>query len=152
MAKPPVGWVKLSIDGSFGTKEGTAGCGMIPRDDQGNIIFSACRFLPRYVEVVEAKLLACREGLDIALENSHLPIMIESDCIRVISALMEKIADFSLYFNIISDIRLLDNFDRLCKFVKVDRSEVRVSHFLANFARTNHITDVCHRSGPDFVF
>jgi hypothetical protein len=59
--KPPVGWVKLSIDGSFGTKKGTIGCGMILRDDQGNIIFSACRFLPRCVETVEAELLACRD-------------------------------------------------------------------------------------------
>jgi hypothetical protein len=125
---------------------------MILRDDQGNRIFSACRFLQRYVEVVEAELLASIEGLEIALENSHLPIMIESDCVRVVSASMEKIADCSPYFNIISDIRLLANFDRLCKFVKVDRLEVRVSHFLANFARTDHNTDVYHGSDPDFVF
>jgi hypothetical protein len=64
--KQHVGWVKL---GSFGTKEGTTGCGMVLRDDQGDIIFSACRFLPRCVKVVEAKLLACREGLEPALES-----------------------------------------------------------------------------------
>jgi hypothetical protein len=125
---------------------------MILRDDQGNIIFSACRFLLRCVEAVEAELLACRDGLEIALENSHLPIIIEPDCVRVVSASMEKITDRSLYFNIISGIRLLANCDRLCKFVKVDRLEVRVSHCLANFARTDHIRDVWHGSGPDFVF
>jgi hypothetical protein len=80
-AKPHVGSVKLSIDDSFGTKEGTTGCGMVLRDDQLNIIFSACQFLPRCVEAGEADLLACREGLELALENSNLPIIIESNCV-----------------------------------------------------------------------
>jgi ribonuclease HI len=80
-AKPPVGPVKLSTDGSFGTKEGRPGCAMVLRDDQLNIIFSACRFLPRCVEAGEAELLACREGLELALQNSNLPIIIESNCV-----------------------------------------------------------------------
>jgi hypothetical protein len=29
---------------------------------------------------------------------------------------------------------------RICAFVKVERSQVRVSHFLANFVRTEHRT------------
>jgi hypothetical protein len=43
--RPPPGTVKLSVDGSFHAGDHTAGMGMVMRDDQGNTIFTACRFL-----------------------------------------------------------------------------------------------------------
>jgi hypothetical protein len=43
--KPALGWVKLTCDGSFKQEDGTAGAGMILRDDTGKVIFSACRQL-----------------------------------------------------------------------------------------------------------
>jgi hypothetical protein len=81
-SKPPTGWVKLSVDGSFQCETGAAGCGMIFRDDEGRIIFSACCYMPRCAEAVEAELIMCREGLEIALERSDRPIIIESDCTK----------------------------------------------------------------------
>jgi hypothetical protein len=45
--KPPVGWIKLSINSSFKVEDGTAGCGMILRDVEGNIIFRPA--VPYYV-------------------------------------------------------------------------------------------------------
>jgi ribonuclease HI len=145
-SKPPDGWVKLTVDGSFEMDEGTAGCGMVLRGADGNIIVSACRFLPRCVEVVEAELWACKEGLDLALEHSPLPVIVESDCFQVIRVASEKSLDRSPFLNIISDIRFLSNQDRVCKFVKVDRSEVRISHCLAEKR-----TVVWPGSGPDVV-
>jgi hypothetical protein len=78
-----------------------------------------------------------------------MPIIVESDCTRVISVALERTLDRSPYLNIISDIKLLASLDRVCKFVKVDRSEVRASHCLANFTRTEHNTSVWLGSGPD---
>jgi hypothetical protein len=77
--------------------------------------------------VVSKKLLACREGLELSVARSHMPIIVESDCTRVISVALERTLDRSPYLNIISDIKLLASLDRVCKFVKVDRSEVRAS-------------------------
>ena len=39
--KPPPGWVKLMIDGSFCKEDGSAGTGVVLRDESGNVIFSA---------------------------------------------------------------------------------------------------------------
>jgi hypothetical protein len=61
------GWVKLTVDGSFKMVEDTVGCGMVLRGADRNIIVSSCHFLPRCVEVVEAELWACKEGLELAL-------------------------------------------------------------------------------------
>jgi hypothetical protein len=62
-SRPPMGWVKLSIDGSYKPDDGSAGCGMVLRDENGHVIFLACRYVPRCVEAVEAELWACHEGL-----------------------------------------------------------------------------------------
>jgi hypothetical protein len=51
----------------------------------------------------------------------------------------------------ISEIKRLSSQDRVCKFVKVDRSQIRVSHCLANFARAEHQTDVWLDSGPEIM-
>jgi hypothetical protein len=39
------------------------GTGMILRDDDGNILFTACGFLQSCDSPLEAELYACREGL-----------------------------------------------------------------------------------------
>ena len=59
--------------------------------------------------------------------------------------------DPSPFLNIISDIRLLTIQDRVIMFVKVDRSEVRISHCLAKFAKSEERTGVWLGSGPDVV-
>jgi hypothetical protein len=43
--KPPLGWVKLTVDGLYKDENGSAGTSMVLRDDAGEIIFSACRSL-----------------------------------------------------------------------------------------------------------
>ena len=59
---------------------------------------------------------------------------------------------WSLFFlHIISEIKLLAGRDRECKFVKVDRGQVRVSHCLANWARTENVTAFWFGTGPDIV-
>jgi hypothetical protein len=37
--KPPLGWVKLTIDGSFKSDDGSAGIGMVLRDYAGTVLF-----------------------------------------------------------------------------------------------------------------
>jgi hypothetical protein len=78
--RPPEGWIKLSIDGSYKAENGTAGTGIILRDDTGKIILSACRSLRACEEPLEAEVSACAEGLELALLHSNLPIIIEFDC------------------------------------------------------------------------
>ena len=147
--RPPSGWVKLSIDGSFRKEDGTAGIGMVLRDEFGAVIFSACRFLPSCEEALEAELLSCSEGLELALQHSSLPIIIDSDCLQLVSAIQDSSQDRSPYLHIIDEIKRLVFAGRVCNFVKVDRGQVRVSHCLANWARTELRTLVMFGSGPE---
>jgi hypothetical protein len=70
---------------------------------------------------------------------------------ELVSAVLGKSKDRSFYMHLISEIKSLASGDRLCKFVKVDRGKVRVSHCLANWARSEHRTAVWLGWGPDVV-
>jgi ribonuclease HI len=148
---PSPGWVKLTVDGSYKVDDGSAGTGMILRDDSGQIIFSACRSLLLCVDALEAEIQACLEGLDLALHYSQLPIIIDTDCSQLVAAVQDHSLDRSPMMHLVSEIKRLSCLDRTCKFVKVDRSQIRVSHCLANFARAENQTDFWLGSGPDIM-
>ena len=100
-------------------------------------------------EALEAELLACSEGLDLAIQHSPLPIIIDTDCMQMVSMLKDSAVDRSPYLHIIFNIKRLASAGRICNFVKVDREQVRVSHCLANWARLEHQTVFMFGSGPD---
>jgi hypothetical protein len=55
---------------------------MILRDSNGNIIFSACRNLLRCNNALEAEVQSCLEGLELALQYSQLPIIVDINYIH----------------------------------------------------------------------
>ena len=113
---------------------------MLLRDDTGNIVFSACRYLSHCEDALESELLACMEGLDLALSHSELPIIVDTDCSQLVAMIKAPRPDRSVHTSIVAENKELVNRGRLCSFVKVDRGQVMVSHVLANFARTGQCT------------
>jgi hypothetical protein len=103
--KPPSGWVKLCIDGSFCS--GSTGNGTVLRDVDGLPIFIACRALVDCEEALEAELRACVEGLELTLQHNNLLIIIESDCSQLIAAVKFKGHDRSSLLYLISHIKFL---------------------------------------------
>lgn len=59
--------------------------------------------------------------------------------------------DRSSQVNLVSDIKYLFSCIRECSFVKVERSQVRVSHHLANLARVERRSEVWIGSGPEEI-
>jgi hypothetical protein len=57
---------------------------MVLRDENGSIIYSACRWMPRCDDPFETELQACIEGVQLALENCQLPVIVETDCIALV--------------------------------------------------------------------
>jgi hypothetical protein len=149
--KPPLGWVKLTIDGSFKSDDGSASIGMVLHDYAGTVIFSACRSLASCEQALEEEVSACLEGLELGLLYSDLPIVVESDCSQLISSILANGKDRSPYLHSISEIKFLDSDSRICNFVKVHRSQVRISHCLANLTRAENRTQFWLGSGPECV-
>ncbi|KAM0891479.1 hypothetical protein ACQ4PT_026378 [Festuca glaucescens] len=84
-ARPPMGWVKLNVDGSFDAESRTGGVGMILRDDSGEIIFSACRALNSCSSPLETELAACMEGIALVQQRNALPLVVEMDCLEAVA-------------------------------------------------------------------
>jgi hypothetical protein len=76
------------------------------------------------------------------LQHSHKPVIVETDCSNLIVAATGTTQDRSPLVHLISEIRFLVNGSRQISFVKVDRSHNWVSHYLANYARTEFQTRI----------
>ena len=146
---PMAGWVKLNTDGSFAVN-GTAGAGMVLRDDKGNVIYSACRELFSCREILEAELCACMEGLSLAIQRSDLPVAIEMDSLVAIKLIQEQEKDGSIYASLVKEIRYLLSLRESC-ITHLNRTQNQVSDSLANFARTEGRTMTWIGSGPSCV-
>jgi hypothetical protein len=56
--KPPAGWVKLTVDGSFREEDQSAGLGMVLRDAEGIPIFTSCKYVGDCISPLESELRA----------------------------------------------------------------------------------------------
>ncbi|KAI5020250.1 hypothetical protein ZWY2020_045138 [Hordeum vulgare] len=81
---PPESWTKLNVDGSYNPHDGTAGEGMVLRDHNGDIIFSACRSLWSCPDALHAELAGCMEGLALAHQWTQLPVILECDSLKAV--------------------------------------------------------------------
>jgi hypothetical protein len=64
----------------------------------GQVIFSACRTLNHCSLALEAELVACDEGLQLALNWSAEPIELETDYANAVKMLKERQGDSSFGF------------------------------------------------------
>jgi hypothetical protein len=69
---------------------------------------------------------AC-EGLELVLQHSQFPIIIDTDCVQIVTVVQDRQLDRSPLLHLVSEIKRLSFLDRVCKFVRVDCSQVRVS-------------------------
>ncbi|WVZ51469.1 hypothetical protein U9M48_002614 [Paspalum notatum var. saurae] len=82
--KPEDGWIKVNVDDAFVEQTGTAGAGVVARDMEGSVIFTAWRVLFDCASAKEAEARACLEGLRLASQWCHEPVILESDCAQML--------------------------------------------------------------------
>jgi ribonuclease HI len=99
--------------------------------------FTAWRALFNCASAAEAEAHACVEGLRLASQWCHHPIILESDCARVTQALLSMRPDRSELGFIIAEGKELSQLLLELKIVKVKRDCNKVAHELAALARRN---------------
>lgn len=136
--------MKLNVDGSFDATSGTGGLGAVLRNSLGSVIlsfFSACGFKERCSSPLEAELLARKEGINLALQWTLLPLIMESDCLVAINMIQSPGREMSQLAYLVRDIEELLVGDRVVSIQKVQRCQNNISHFLANRGRTNFLSE-----------
>jgi hypothetical protein len=135
---PGHGTGKLNVDGAY--KDGVAGAGMVLRDENGVVIFSACRALDNCRDAVDAELAAIVEGLKLALHWSNLHFTIETDCAEVAALIMEQTPNTSVFAFTISTVRELLR-ERESSLVMISREVNGLAHELAKIGRVQRTTE-----------
>lgn len=121
------------------------GIGAVLRDSTGKVIFSACGFVARCSSALEVELLACNEGIIMALQWTFLPVIVETDCLEVVQLIQTKGIVLSEIMFLVKEVRDLCHGSREVALKKIHRNQNRVSHTLANRDRC----EACTAFWPD---
>ncbi|KAL0457691.1 UNVERIFIED_CONTAM: hypothetical protein Slati_0396300 [Sesamum latifolium] len=101
---PPSGFVKLNFDGAILDKGTAIGIGVVARDERGRCIGWLSRRIDVMVSGEMAEAWAAREATQLALRRGWLMVVIEGDCLVLISKIRNATQDFSPVGPVISDI------------------------------------------------
>jgi hypothetical protein len=97
------------------------------------------RTLNHCSSTLEAELVACDEGLQLALNWSAEPIQLETDCANAVKMLKEIQGDSSVWVHLIQRIKQ-SLWEREVTISKIDRVQNEASHCLANRGRLSRCT------------
>lgn len=136
--KPNPGWMKLNVDGSFDARYGSGGIGAVLRNSAGSLIF--CGNMSRCGGALEAELLACREGIIMALQWTLLPFIVETDSLELLKLVGAGSSDRSELAFLVKEVRDPLSGNREIIIRKIHRENNCVSDFLANKGGSESLT------------
>ncbi|PNT64330.1 hypothetical protein BRADI_4g27666v3 [Brachypodium distachyon] len=129
---PETGYFKLNVDASFHQDTGLATWGAI--NSEKTIVVSAWNSIGSCPNAEMAEAVACLEGLKLALDVGSLPLILESDCLSVISQLKGDPQTLSSLRLIIQDIHRLTTFDPGIRYQYTSQANNGVAHELAKLS------------------
>lgn len=115
--------MKLNFDSSFMGSTGDVGVVMILRDAQGQIVFSSCRSLQRCWSALEPELCACLEGMSLALDWSHVDVMVETDSAELAAMINSSSRDCSQLGHLVEQVKYLMRQGRRFSINKITREQ-----------------------------
>jgi len=148
---PRMGWAKINVDGAFVEQTGEAGVGILARDHSGSVCFSAWRVLFHCSSPFEAEVRACVEGIRLASQWIQMPVILESDCSRVVHAFNSSKEDRSEFAFHVKEGKDLMQLLQEVEIVQVNRERNSAAHLLAQLARRNVHSAVWLRQVPSCI-
>lgn len=132
--RPAEGIYKVNFDATLFEGSGCAGIGVAIRDSSRAIIAALSQKIPLPYSVELAEALVAHRAVVFAQEMSIFKVLIEGDCLRVISALKVPAGCHTLYGNIVEDTHRLASQFQICSFSHVRRRGNMLAHALARRA------------------
>jgi ribonuclease HI len=133
-AKPETDFLKCNVDASFSSAPRFSGYGCVVRNDSGTFVSCMHGPLQGASSPYMAEALSVREALSWLKNNQVTNVIVESDCLNVISALNKSKSDSSHLGLVLNDCRTLAMGFNHCKFCFAKRSANSVAHCLAKAA------------------
>lgn len=130
---PHRGQIKMNTDAAVSPNVGV-GFGVVFRNEQGHVMLSALRREDSTADEAEAR--AIRFGLQTAINEGIRQVVVESDCLKVITTRKKNEEDRSRSGLLINDIKELSKQCSILEFSHIYREAKQVAHALANVALT----------------
>lgn len=134
---PPPAVIKLNVDASFCKDTGQACVAVIGRNRNGNIHIGLTKKTFAN-SPLSAEALAVREAASLAVNLGLQNILIESDCLVLVTA-CRKETEIGEISSIVQDILQLKQNVRNCGFTWVGRSGNKLAHTLAKMAHRDSL-------------
>ncbi|XP_024178797.1 uncharacterized protein LOC112184787 [Rosa chinensis] len=140
---PPVGCLKLNIDGAFVKETGAGGVGLVLRDSFGQFLLGKGKSMFGLLSAEHAELLACKEAFLLIVEYSLQPVIVETDALTVEQQLTGMGNNLSLLGRIYDDLGfLLKEMPNVC-LVHTRREANKATHLMAAQASSTGLTFLC---------
>ena len=117
--RPPDGFYKVNFDVALFENLGYAGIGVAVRDSDGVIIVALSQRIPLPLSVEMAEAMAVRRAVLFVQEMCLSKVLVEGDCLRVVSALNSSVCCKTLYGNVIEESRRQASQFQACMFIHV---------------------------------
>ncbi|KAL4366373.1 hypothetical protein GQ457_05G022800 [Hibiscus cannabinus] len=148
---PPVGSIKVNIDGAFLPSARLGAIGVIARDSSGAVLGGLAKPIPIQGPASTVEVAALFAGHEFAIANDWPSALIESDAAVLVKKLLRPTADLSLFGDMLAPSRALlaANVARLRVGFTPHLANI-ATHTLASWACNNN-DDVLHvlRDCPD---
>lgn len=132
--KPPAfGTYKINSDAAV-FEDGRVGLGGVMRDKDGDVIAAVCEGVQGRLEVNEAEAMAARLALTIAIDVGLRDVVLENDCLQLITQLKHGAEDNTSFGVITRDILELAKSCCSISFNFVKREGNKVAHNLAHLS------------------
>ena len=125
---------KVNFDAALFENLGCVGIGMAVWDSDGAIIAALSQRIPLLLSVEMAEAMAVRRAVLFVQEMCLSKVLVEGDCLRVVSAMNSLVCCNTLYGNVIEESRCQANQFQACKFIHVRRGGNKLVHALARRA------------------
>nr|POE83024.1 hypothetical protein CFP56_42966 [Quercus suber] len=138
------------IDGAA-SNDGRLSCiGVVIRDCRGSLIAASNKNLPVPFSLEITKAMALQEGVLLASEMGISHVLVESDALSIIQAILEGDLGGELG-HIIQNIKDISSSFSWCSFQRLKRSGNRVAHEIARAAKISGVSQVWKGVCPSFV-
>ena len=143
---------KLNFDGATFAEDGTAGIGVVIRNDAGPVMASLSQRIPLLASVIEVEALAARRAMEFALELGFDNVTLEGDFEVHVKTLNAGGNTLAHYDNLTTYILFLTSHFSKVQFSFVRRQCNRLAHSLARRASIIQQTSVwMEEVSPDLI-
>ena len=149
--KPATGVLKLNVDASFLPDAGTGSIGSIIRDSGGNFVAACCDSNAHAIDVASMEALALLAGLKLVEQVGGQSVIVESDSLEVVQAILNPSEYRGTGAVIIDDCRQLIATLGKATIQYCPREANGAAHALARYGASQDVGEVWLVDPPGFL-